>query len=73
MLGQVCEMELRSDRVYRNPFTDVQMVSTITSPSGNKMQIGGFFDGDSTWRFRFCPNEPETWMYQTTVARSMKA
>jgi hypothetical protein len=27
MMGQVCEVELRSERVYRNPFTDVQMVS----------------------------------------------
>ena len=67
MIGQVCEIELRSNEVYRNPFTNIRMLSTITSPSGVRMQIGGFFDGDNTWKFRFSPNEPGTWKYQTTV------
>jgi hypothetical protein len=53
----VGEWTLHSRYPYANPFTDVTVDATFTSPSGQMFTVPGFYDGDQTWRVRFNPNE----------------
>jgi hypothetical protein len=66
--GVVKTFVLRSSQVYPNPFADVHVQAVFQSPSGEHLSIPGFYDGDGTWRVRFCPNEPGEWRYQITTA-----
>src|SRR5262245_7476862 len=58
------EWTLHSDHPYTNPFTDVRLEATFTSPSGQTFTLPGFFDGDYTWRVRFNPNASGRWTYR---------
>ena len=48
-----------------NPFQEVQLTITFTSPSGQQHTTEGFWDGGATWRVRFAPDEIGTWSYTT--------
>jgi hypothetical protein len=56
---------LHSAHAYANPFADVVVDGLFTSPSGKTMTIPGFYDGEGTWRIRFCPAEEGTWAFRT--------
>ncbi|MFK7997142.1 MAG: DUF5060 domain-containing protein [Granulosicoccus sp.] len=56
--------------VAPNPFLDVRLVVTMTAPSGNVVDVPGFFAGNGSgggtgnvWRTRFAPDESGTWSY----------
>jgi hypothetical protein len=46
-----------------NPFMDAALKGEFTSPSGKAVQVDGFYDGGTTWRLRFAPNEVGEWTY----------
>jgi len=53
-----------------NPFLDIRLDVTFTSPTGTTYVVPGFFAGDgggggtgSLWRARFTPDEPGVWSY----------
>jgi hypothetical protein len=48
---------------YDNPFKDVILTATFTSPTGGDFNVYGFYDAGTTWRIRFTPNETGTWDY----------
>ncbi|MFQ6096923.1 MAG: DUF5060 domain-containing protein, partial [Armatimonadota bacterium] len=58
------ELELTAEHTYRNPFTDVSVRATFTSPTGKEATIAGFHDGGQTWRVRFRPQEAGEWGYR---------
>lgn len=60
----VGEWVLHGERAYRNPFTDLVVDATFTSPSGKPCTIPGFYDGEGTWRVRFSPSEAGKWSYR---------
>jgi len=60
------ELELTAQRDYDNPFTDVQVSATFTSPSEEEHTIAAFYDGDRTWRVRFRLKEGGRWRYRVT-------
>ena len=45
---------------------NTELVATLTSPSGKRRRVRGFFDGGNTWRVRFMPDEPGAWRFRTT-------
>jgi PelA/Pel-15E family pectate lyase len=54
-----------------NPFLDLRLQVVLTSPSQQRYDVPGFFDGDgesapqgNVWRVRFTPEEAGTWQYQ---------
>ena len=52
------ELQFSSSTNYENPIQDVRSFEvTFTSPSGNKKTINGFWDGGTTWKARFMPDE----------------
>ena len=55
-----------STKTYDNPIYDVEFFGIeLISPSGNKHLIRGFWDGETTWRVRFMPNQIGCWRYKT--------
>ena len=58
------EISVPNTRDYANPFIDVTLEATFTSPAGKKLKALGFYDGDKTWRLRFMPDSPGDWRYQ---------
>lgn len=61
------EAAFESGRSYENPFQEVDLRVTFTSPSGATRTVDGFWDGGPTWRVRFSPDEPGDWTYATAA------
>ncbi len=40
------ETQVDNDKRYTNPFKDVELNATFTSPSGNAVDFFGYYDGD---------------------------
>ena len=56
-----------------NPFTEIAIRLTLTSPSGRTLVVPGFFDGDGnggstgrTFKVRLCPDETGVWNWQAS-------
>ncbi len=69
---QVYEVKLEAKEVPENPFTDVQLTAAVTTPSGKKLEVEGFYDGNGkggqqgkVWKLRFSPNELGRWEWVT--------
>lgn len=60
------ELTFTSSHSYENPLQDAELTALFTSPTGKQRRIVGFWDGDSTWRLRFTPDEQGEWQYMTT-------
>ncbi|MGH9161824.1 MAG: DUF4038 domain-containing protein [Vicinamibacteraceae bacterium] len=59
------EAAFTSSRRASNPLQDVDLRVTFTSPSKRAHTVRGFWDGGSTWRVRFSPDEIGGWTYRT--------
>jgi len=58
------EIRFESEKIYNNPIYEVKEFKvTFTSPSGQTLNVNGFWDGDKNWKVRFCPNEIGTWKW----------
>ena len=51
---------------------DLQLTVEFTSPSGETHRVPGFWDGGSTWRVRFMPDEAGTWRHQTQAEPAIR-
>lgn len=61
----IFEASFTSARAYDNPLQDAELFVTFTSPSRETRTVRGFWDGGSTWRVRFSPDETGEWTYAT--------
>ena len=59
------EASLQSDKDYKQPLHEAQVVVALTAPSGAKHTVDAFWDGGRTFRFRFSPDEIGTWKWET--------
>jgi hypothetical protein len=59
------EIVLHSSRPYQNPFREVNLSAKFTCP-GEQKTVTGFYDGDSTWKVRFMPQQLGRCEFQTT-------
>jgi hypothetical protein len=62
---EVFEDSFRSSRGYDNPPQEVRLWVAFISPTGRTNRVHGFWDGGSTWRVRFRPDELGRWTYAT--------
>ena len=69
------EQSITNNRVYSNPFFDVELNAVFTSPSGRVINFFGFYDGDghggqdgTVWKQRFMPDELGTWTYSMSFS-----
>jgi hypothetical protein len=70
---EMYEIELTTTITYSNPFTEVNLSATFTSPKGRQLKVAGFYDGDgqggqngTIWTIRVMPDEIGDWTYRTT-------
>ena len=61
----VFELVLTSRCPCDDPTWDVDVLATFTGPSGRQIRVRGFWDGGSTWRVRFSPDEVGAWFWRT--------
>jgi hypothetical protein len=57
-----------SDPGYTNPFWNIDIAATFTSPGGVDFEVGGFYYDDDTWKVRFSPNVEGTWTYSLVMS-----
>ena len=50
-----------------NPWEQVRINMTLTSPSGKQITTGGFYYGPNTWKTRFSPTETGDWTWQAEL------
>ncbi len=64
-LYDIFTVAVENTTTYSNPFdfTVIELRATFTAPSGRRVEFFGFYDGGSTWRLRFMPDETGTWSY----------
>jgi hypothetical protein len=67
------ERALTSTTDYANPFQDVDVRVTFTSPTGISRTVDGFWDGGATWRVRFAPDELGEWTFTTVASDTANA
>ena len=58
------ETDITNPNTYTNPFEDVTLNATFQSPQGETTSFWGFYNGNSTWKLRFMPNQIGTWTYE---------
>ena len=59
------EIVLHSSRPYQNPFREVNLSAKFTCP-GEQKTVTGFYDGDSSWKVRFMPEQLGRCEFKTT-------
>jgi len=62
----VLELSFQHNGAYRDDFFDVDLETTLKSPSGVEHRVRGFFYGRDLWKVRFRPDEAGTWTYSYT-------
>ncbi len=58
----------RWEQSFSSPDADpgrTNLTVQLRSPSGEQREAAGFWDGGTTWRVRFMPDEEGTWRYET--------
>jgi hypothetical protein len=61
------EATFTSARASENPLQDTELRVTFTAPSKQTRTVGGFWDGGTTWRVRFSPDEVGSWTFTTAA------
>ncbi len=60
------ELVFESQRLYDNPLYEMDFFGAeFTAPSGEKVVVRGFWDGGTTWKIRFMPDQIGKWKYKT--------
>ena len=66
----VFEVSFTSASRYQNPFQDVTVTVEFTAPDEKTRTVDAYWDGESTWRVRFSPEQTGEWKYRTHASRS---
>ena len=61
--NRVAQISLASEKVYRNPFLEVQLDAMVTQPDGSQLRVPAFWAGGNQWCFRYASRTPgwATW------------
>ncbi|WKN42959.1 apiosidase-like domain-containing protein [Tunicatimonas pelagia] len=63
------EQNFTSSQTYDNPIYDLKDFHAVfTAPSGRTTKINGFWDGGTSFKVRFAPDEIGEWQYQTVCS-----
>jgi hypothetical protein len=61
------ELRLQHSTAYANPFWDVSIAATFTSPGEATYEVEGFYYGAGTWMVRFMPLIEGPWTYSVRM------
>jgi hypothetical protein len=62
------ELSVTNTHPYSNRYRDVTLNVTYTRPNGSTVPFWGFYDGGTTWRIRFMPDQIGTWSYNAVFS-----
>ncbi|MDO4623238.1 MAG: DUF5060 domain-containing protein [Eubacteriales bacterium] len=57
------DIPVETQKVYNNPFEDVDVFGTFTGPNGESLKLLAFWDDGQTWKLRFAPTSVGTWTF----------
>jgi len=59
----VAEISLVSEKIYQNPFMEMELDAIITQPDGAQLRVPAFWTGGNRWCFRYASATPglHTW------------
>ncbi|AQX78942.1 hypothetical protein BWO91_02045 [Plantibacter flavus] len=67
------EVQLTSTQEYAHPDTDVSITAHFRGPSGQVIELPGFWDGGDAFAVRFAPTETGRWTYTVTASDETNA
>ena len=70
---RVFELTFRAGNRHEGPARGVRLSATFAGPGGLRYAVGGFWDGEETWRVRFVPTQPGEWTYRTSCSDTLDA
>jgi hypothetical protein len=62
------EASVNNTKSYRDSYRDVSLNVIYESPDGRKTEFLGFYDGGTTWKIRFMPDQIGTWKYEAAFS-----
>jgi hypothetical protein len=63
----VHELTLHCADRFENPFRDASCVVELAAPSGTRIRVEGFHDGEDRWKIRFVPREHGVWNWSARI------
>ncbi len=60
------EIVLKSNKIYENPFMDVEIDAIFTHEDGTVITLPGFWNGENEWKVRFAAEKVGKWTYSVT-------
>ncbi len=66
--NNVVEWAYTSDRVYFDPFNEIQLDVVVTAPDGTQQVIPAFWGGEQTWRVRYASAQTGTHRFRTVCS-----
>jgi hypothetical protein len=64
----VVEWSYSSEKVYADPFNDVELDVVFTDPQGHEQTVPAFWAGEQTWRIRYSPTAAGRYTYRTVAS-----
>ena len=58
------EVSVTNTNSYTDPYAHVTLNVTYTRPDSSEVDFWGFYDGGTTWKTRFMPDQLGTWSYR---------
>src|SRR5690554_5657902 len=58
------EHTVNHTKEYADSYREVQIDVKYTKPDGSQIDFWGFYDGDSTWKFRCLPDQIGIWKFE---------
>ena len=58
------EIIVANTKRYADPYRDVTLAVTFTKPDKTKVNFWGFYDGGTTWKIRWMPDQLGRWSYR---------
>jgi hypothetical protein len=58
------EETISNTKSYSDPYSGVTLEVTYTKPDGKTVNFWGFYDGGTTWKIRFMPDQLGPWKYE---------
>ena len=65
---RIVERTFRASGARAKGVSDAALSATFTGPGGRRYVVGGFWDGEGTWKVRFAPPAPGRWTCRTTCS-----
>ena len=62
------ETPIQNTKEYADPYSDVTLEVTYKKPDGTTVDFWGFYDGGTTWRICFMPDQVGTWEYSAAFS-----